>query len=333
MDKLDFAIYRYMFPRGEGRFWGSQSIVDPRISSREIASHVGLSEVAVRGRISRLRHEGVLGGYEVWPNPRLFGVTQLVLELPARDTDHADRILRSLPRIHGVLSARLMIDEDVRRVRVSFVQDVASRTQRRTREILRLTDLPSSAPTLQEWLPPVTRTLGPLDWRVISELRRAPELSIEAHARRLGLTPKTVGQRFHWLLDSNAVFWTLITAHGLLPVAACFVDLVDPGHRESVWQSIQTRIVDWLPTAPGGLGEPPHPPPPWIAALFWIPSPAATEDLARDLIRIPGVRSVRRRFPSSAISIPNWFDAQLAAHLGSERTVVSEFDFEAIASG
>jgi DNA-binding Lrp family transcriptional regulator len=324
LDTLDFAIYRYMFPNGEGRFWGSRSVIDPRVSPREIGERVGLSEVAVRGRIAKLRSERFILGYDVWPNPRLFGASQLVLELTARDTDHADQIFRSLRRIHGVISARVMIDEDARHVRVSFIKDTEKETERRTREILRLSDRSVNGPVLPEWVPPCNRAMKPIDWRIIAELRDAPELGLGEHARRLGLTLKTVSQRFHALLDGGAIFWTMHIDNAVLPVAACFVDLRSPSARDDVWREIESRIVHWLPTAPGGLGEPPHPPASWIAGMFWIPAPAASETLTRELTKIPGVRSVRRRFPSTAINIPNWFDSQLEAQLGSGPQIESE---------
>jgi DNA-binding Lrp family transcriptional regulator len=330
LDAQDFAIFRYMFPNGEGRFWGSRSIIDPRITPREIGERVGLSEVAVRGRIAKLRAEGFILGADVWPNPRLFGATQHVLELTARDTSDADRILRSLRRIDGVLSARVMIDEDARHVRVSYVNDNPKGTERRTQSILRLTDHPPFAPPLPEWIPPCNRKMKPLDWRIVMELRNAPEAGLGVHAQRLGLTLKTVSQRFHALLDSNAVFWTVHVDNCLLPVAACFVDLKDPSSRDSVSRAIESRIGRWLPTAPGGLGEPPQPPAPWIAGMFWVPAPAATENLTRELMRIPGVRSVRRRFPSTAVNIPTWFDDQLEVQLSLGGTIESARDLAPI---
>jgi len=315
LDATDFAILRYMFPNGEGRFWGSHSIVDPRITPREIGERVGLSEVAVRGRIGKLRAGGLLLGSSVWPNPRLFGATQRVVDLTARDTEHAERMLRSLEQIRGVLSARVMIDEDARRLRVSFVSDTPERTSRRTRELLRLSDLPTSGPVATEWIPTCNWPMRPIDWRILVELRRSPGLSLSDHARHLGLTLKTVSQRFHGLLDHHAIFWALHVDNAQLPVAACIVDLEHPSVRETVRREVESRIVDWLPAAPGGLGEPPHPPAPWIAGMFWLPAAGASETLTRTLLRIPGVRSVRRRFPSLAISNPTWFDEQLGAQL------------------
>ena len=51
VDPIDYAIYRYLSPDGLIRFWGSRRLVDPRVSTREIAEKVKLSEAGVRARI------------------------------------------------------------------------------------------------------------------------------------------------------------------------------------------------------------------------------------------------------------------------------------------
>jgi DNA-binding Lrp family transcriptional regulator len=317
LDEVDFAIYRYMFPGGEGRFWGSRPVIDPRISAREIGDLVHLSEVTVRARVAKLRSEGFIEGYDVWPSPRLFGASLRVLELTARDTHHADRILFVLGRVDGVVSARVMIDEDSRHVQVSFVEDTPERRDRCAREIVRLSDAKIAIPSVPEWIPPCSRTMTPLDWRIVAQLRRSPELGLGEHARALGVTLKTLSRRFNELLDSHAILWTMSVDNSQLSVASCTVELEDPALRDEVSQRIETRIGGWLPVARAGLGESLDPPAAWIAAVFWVRSPAATEELIRKLLKIPGVRLVRRRFPSSTINVPTWLDRRLHEQLGS----------------
>lgn len=317
MDVLDFALYRAMFPGGLGRFWFARSVIEPRISARQIGQRIGVSEVSVRYRLAKMRERRFLQGYEVWPNPAVFGASIRLVEILAKDAPDADRILRQLPRVDGVISARVMIDEDGRHIRVSLIDLGTDATETRVREVVALaSDPPSSIASIPEWIPSCPRDLRPLDWRMIGELRTRPELDPVALARRLGISRKTAARRLNELLDSSAIFWMLRADSSLLPVAAFFIGLRQPEDQPAVFREIEEKIVHWLPIAPGGLGEPPSAPPRWIGAMFWIPSPAATEPLTQQLLAIPGVAWAQRRYPGASISLPGWLDRQLAVRLG-----------------
>lgn len=319
MDVVDFGIYRYMFPQGEGRFWTSRSVIDPRVSPREIGTRIGLSEVAVRKRFAKLRAEGFIQGYDPWPNPRLFGASLRVTELVARSLADADRILLGLDRIDGVVSAQVMVDEDARHLRVSFIEDTPARTAERFRSIAALADPAAPPSSLPEWLPPCPPTLSPLDWRIVADILEGPDLSLSEHAQRVSLSLKTMVRRFNRLIDTNCIFWALKSDSSILSVAACFVRLRSPSVREQVVRAIESRVGAWLPIAPGGLGEPPNPQPPWIAAMFWVRAPAATEELTRVLLGVTGVESVQRRFPCKVVSYPNWFSRNVEQQLALAR--------------
>jgi len=334
VDVVDLAVLRHMFPQGEARLWGSRLIVDPRISPREIGARVGLSEVAVRNRIAKMTAEGFIQGHIVWPNPQLFGASLRVMELPSRDLTDTDRILLALDRVDGVISARVMIDEDGRHVRVSFIDDAQVKTEERVRRIAAVADSNACITSLPEWLPSCPPRLPRLDWRVIFAIRSAPELPLNEHARRLGLSTKTVRRRFNELLDSQSMFWSLDANNSLLSVAACFIWLHGPTLRETVCQEIEHRIGSWIPAARGGIGEPPNPSAPWIFALFWLRSPAESDGLARVLLTIPGVTAVQRRFPSDGRSYPSWLDRKIGKELllgegtafnAARRTMASEW--------
>jgi DNA-binding Lrp family transcriptional regulator len=311
VDVIDFAIYRHMFPGGQGRFWASRSMVDPRITPRQIGERVGLTDVAVRNRLARLRDEGFIQGHEVWPHPGLLGASLRVAEIPLKKLADADRVVSGLERIVGVISARIMVDEDNRSVRVSYVEDSPDLTNARSRDLAALAGAEGPISSRPEWLPPSPTMLSALGWRVLLELRSEPELSLKDHAQRLGISLKTVTRWFNELLDQNAVFWVLQSDSSLLSVAAYFVWLRDPSVRSAVCGRIEERIGAWLPIVPGGLGEPPEPPPPWVAGMFWVRAPAESETLSRTLLSIEGVQSVQRRFPSNVVSFQGWFDRRL----------------------
>ncbi len=315
MDVVDFTIFREMFPDGRGRFWGSRSIVDPRISAEEIAGRVHLSPSAVRARLRNLRSGGFLQGYEVWPSPRLFGCGLMTAIVPAKDTAHVDRIFDELRLVEGVVSAREMLGEEGRRVQVSYVSDAPESTARRTKLIVRLTAEGRMDPPGARWFPECTLDPSPLDWRTIKTLRSDPERPLPEAARALSVSLKTLTLHFHRLLDSHAILWVLKVDNALLSVGVYYIHLDGTRDRGDVESAVGARLPAWMPLAPGGAGEPPSERPPWIVGVFWLTSPSASRDVEQALLTVPGVVRVVRQFPGKAVNYAEWLDGKLRERL------------------
>ena len=99
MDDLDLSIYRWMYPDGVWSYWG----IDPRITTAEIAQHLGLRRKAVWARIRQWRQSGLWQDPTVRPNPRLFGLNQFQAELPVADAAQGWALVEELGLVGRVL--------------------------------------------------------------------------------------------------------------------------------------------------------------------------------------------------------------------------------------
>jgi DNA-binding Lrp family transcriptional regulator len=307
VDLLDFAIYRFLSPAGEARFWGGRRLIDPTMSANEIATHVGISENGVRARLRGLARQGFLRGTTVIPNPSLFGARLYVAEIPVRDVSEVDRVLRDLALIDGVIFARDTLDEGDRHIRAHFVADNDATTVRRATLLRRL------APTNQirgpqlYWIPPCERELSPLDRRMLKDVWSHPNAKLLEIAHALKISPKTAAQRYHQLIEARACWWTHSPDSEEFPLALLFIEVRDPSYREAVSEAIRAWDVAWMPVAGDGLGFEPGLPLTWVAGLVPADAPVVLERLVRKCAGVPGVVKVRRTFPLGSASYPQWF--------------------------
>jgi DNA-binding Lrp family transcriptional regulator len=312
MDVVDFAIFRSLCVKGGGaRFYGARTVMDPRISAREVAESVGISPSAVRTRLARWQTEGLLKGYEVWPNPDLFGVHLMSVEIPLEGTHPASAVFDELKLVDGVLFARDAIDEDRRVVIVNFVHDTPIGTERRVRLIARLSPRKSVDPPRPAWLPPSTASLSPLDWRIVRAFRRNPLLPLPQAAREVGVSLKTIGHRYHRLLDHDAAWWTISVSNSMVPAVYVHIAFEDASSAETAAASLGAQFPGWIPARSGGFGFPPEPQPKNLVAVFPLAAPSGVNDILRAIHGLPGVVSVRRRFPGDTACYREWFDARI----------------------
>ncbi len=312
MDLLDFAIYRFLSPHGEARFWAGRRLIDPTMPAGEIAQHVGISENGVRARLRSLAEQGFLRGMTVIPNPSLFGVSVYVAELPVKDVREVDRLFRDLALIDGVIFARDTLDEGDRQLRVHFVAANDPAASRRASLLRRLS--PSNqlrGPTLY-WIPPCDRELTPLDWRVLHAFWSHPDAKINEIARSLRISPKTAAQRYHRLIDSRACWWTHGADSEEFPLALLLVEVQDAAHRDVVAEKIKKEASAWMPVAGDGLGVEPGSPLTWIAGLVPADAPVGLEKLVRKCVGFSGVLRVRRTFPLGSATYGGWFAERIA---------------------
>jgi DNA-binding Lrp family transcriptional regulator len=315
MDPLDFAIYRYLSPGGEARFWAGRRVIDPTIPAREIAEQVGISENGVRARLRSLAERGFIGPKSVIPNPSLFGARVWVAELPVKDAGEVDRVLRDLALVDGVVFARDVMDEDERKIRVHFVSDTESTTARRTALLRRFSPTGQLRAPQPYWIPPCDRELSPLDWRVLDALWRRPDASIAEIAGAVGISLKTAARRFHQLIDSRACWWTPGPEVEEFPLALVWVYVKSPEDRDSVAGKIAKEASAWMPAAGDGIGLEPKDFSASIAGLVPADAPTILERMLRKWAGLPGVTKVRRTFALGSMSYPTWFGEQIRARV------------------
>ena len=317
MDAIDYAIYRYLSPDGLIRFWGARRLVDPRVSAREIADRVGLSEPGVRARMKGLEERGYLRGRETGVNPSLFGVSLVVSEIPLHEPQEAEDLFRELALVDGVTFARDILDEKDRSVRVFYVSDNPAATARRTsllRELAPSSELRGPAPY---WIPSCDRAMTRLDWRMLEAFRRHPEATQRDLAEEVGVSLKTTASRLHQLFESRAMWSALSSSSEELPLAMLSIAVrggVDP---VVVAREVASLHPSWMPVATDGAGVPPSEAPRGFAGLVPAESPAALEQALRRTLGIEGVAGIRRTFALGSATFPEWFDERLASQTKS----------------
>jgi len=312
----DASVYRALFPEGEARFWSSRVVVDPRLSASEISRRSGLSRSTVQVRLWKWRRMGFLTGYEVWPNPKLFGAQLAVVDTSLGRNVSVDGMLESLSKVEGVLSARDYLDDHGRSVRIYVVDDGPTGLERRSRLIQHISGSSRRLRAEPYWIPDPPGRLTALDWRIIACSRAYPEDSLLQTSARLGISPRTVTRRRDRLIDSHALWWLLSTENSKLPIADLFVRLRDPSRNREVRQLLDHEIDGWIPCAADGFGQPPGQHSDLIAGLAIVDSPALLDRVSRRVAASAAVVSVRWRIPCGLRSFPEWFDRGIRAHVG-----------------
>jgi len=315
MDNLDFAIYRYLSPRGEARFWAGRRVIDPTIPAREIAERVGVSENGVRARLRGLAEQGFLRGNAVGVNPSLFGVRVFVAELPIEKPTDSERVLRDLALVEGVIFARDTLDEGDRNVRVHFISSSDTMTSRRASLVRRLSPSGQLREPQPYWIPSCERELSPLDWRLLQALYRTPDATMADIARAVGVSLKTTVRRCHELAESTAFWWTHGPDCEEYPLALVRLDLGETSQREAVAEKVLREAREWIPVAPDGFGLEPAKFATVVAGLVPADAPAVLERTVKKLVDIPGVQSVHRTFALGSMSYPAWFTDRIAEHV------------------
>ncbi len=315
MDPLDFAIYRYLSRGGEARFWGGRRIIDPRITPREIAERVAISESGVRSRLRRLAERGYLRDTFVTPNPSLFGKRAFVADLPVKHPGEVDRILRDLALVEGVVFTRDLMDEDQRKIQVHFLSDSEATAARLGALIGRLSPAGGPAAPRLYYIPPCERELSPLCWRVLESVWRAPDATLAEIAKAAGIALKTAARSYQQLIESHACWWTHGPSSEEFPLAFVGASLRRPQAFDAVMRWVTEEATAWMPVACDGFGVEPERLPNMVAGLVPADAPTVLERFLRGLAGVDGVARVQRTFPLGSTFYPSWFSDKLSAHV------------------
>jgi len=317
VDHLDFAIYRFLSPGGEARFWAGRRIIDAAVPAREISESVGVSENGVRSRLRGLVEQGFLRGKALTPNPSLFGVRVFVVPLPIGTPTDAGRVFHDLPLVDGVVFARDTMDEGEREVQVYIVAPHDSAATRLASLLRRLSPAREVRPPEPYWIPPCDRELSPLDWRLLDAMGRLPDATVPEVAKAVGVSLKTAAKRAHQLIESRACWWTHGPDAEEFPLALIRLELRDGSERAAVAAQAAREAADWIPVAIDGLGLEPTAAGKVVAGLVPAEAPTVVERTVNKLSAVPGVEGVRRTFALGSKSYPSWFQDRVADHLAN----------------
>jgi DNA-binding Lrp family transcriptional regulator len=315
MDAVDFAILGGLVLAGQARFWAGGLVADPRAAPGRIAERVGMSPIRVRARLADWRRRRVLGGFEAWPNPSLFGATLTVTDFSAATPGEANEILDRLGRTEGALSGRVLIGDRGRVVRAFHAVDGRVDLERNGRDVARRIGRDPLRGPRRYWVPPPDVEPGPRDWAVVAFYRSFPEAGTAEAAARIGLGARGVARRRDSLARGHVLWWIARLNPVWTPVVALRIRASSPDLREDVKARLGRALPGWIPGADDGFGEPPVFSSDVLEGLARVDTPGAIEDAVHRALGVAGVRSVRWAIPHAFRSYGAWLDARLAEKL------------------
>lgn len=305
VDATDIAIMREVF-RERVFFWGN---LDPRLSLETIARRVGLARTTVRARIQRWSKDGFIERYEVMPNPSLFGARLGACGVRIEDPRAKARFLDELDLVDGVVVA---LDHLGPWVVVDLVIDEPRLLERRRRLMARLPGVNEVEECLPIETPRATADLTDLDWRIVKALREAPLATIDATARKVGVSAKTLARRYERLVASNAVWFVPVLDFGGYTggsVGRLIVTLAKDADPRKVAKGLRALpgalvVADLHPVHPGPVPGP-------FDVLCHLDAVPHAEAVQRAALDVTGVAGVEVIFPRSLRVYNGWFEAQM----------------------
>jgi DNA-binding Lrp family transcriptional regulator len=312
MDPTDFAIFRFLSEGGVARFWGGRCVIDPRITPREVAERLDISESGVRARLHQISERGFLRDRCVVPNPALFGRRVFVADLPVTHSGEVDRMLGDLALVDGVIFTRDTLDEEQRKIESYFVSENDSSAARLAALLGRLSSEESRVVARPYFTPPCGRQLTPLDLRVLRTLWRSPEATFAELAEDVGISLKTAARIYHHLIESRACWWTHGPASEEFPLALVRIALRNAEDSPGVAEWIRRDGYTWMPVAQDGFGLDPSLAGGVMVGLVPADLPTVLERFLRRLFMVEGVAHIQRTFALGSAMYPAWFADRIA---------------------
>ncbi len=239
MDKLDIKILRELV---QGQAYPYQT--DFRRSFRIIGKKFQVDEDTVKNRVEKLRRLGLWEGSWLILNPRLLGLSTVVLafDVPPQSKDD--------------LMPKLRLIEDVRSIRnyygslISMVLYCESEQSIRKRiELISRVSNTEKMLTSSIPYPKCEISLSKTDREIVRNIQRDPRKSYNVIAKELGVSSKTVKRRLERMVEGKALF-VVWSANLEAFEGAILADLrVIPDSNESrseVDQKIISRLEDYL---------------------------------------------------------------------------------------
>lgn len=320
VDKLDLAILREM-SRNRVLWWGS---LDPRLSAGDIADRVGVDRTTVWARLRSWERQGFLLGYEVIPNPGIFGAGLAGGDIRVDDPRAKPQVLRDLSLIEGALGA---FDHVGPWVAVMYVHESRAALDRCLRLVARLPGVDEVAPCIPFRPPPCSVVPTARDWLILKVLRAAPKERLGAAAHKIGVHPRTFSRRYASLIQGKAI-WSVplldFTQYTGAVAARLLVTLSPKAKSRLVAQKLREAYPELMllenpeevdfdrSAAPQGEGT-------FLSLLLHQESAGAIEDARKKALDLPEVLGVEMLFPRRLYIYRHWFDEHIEKALSKRK--------------
>ncbi|MFQ5552260.1 MAG: winged helix-turn-helix transcriptional regulator [Thermoplasmata archaeon] len=298
MDALDIRLLRTM---GIQPFVYGARGPDALKPSR-IAQGLDVSVKTVKARLQRLEDEGVVAGYQIYPNLRHLGVQwrSYFFRVPSEKKEGLNPALEAvegLVHIFDFFGPDLCCD--------LYYRDQPE-LERRLRLVLELLGAPRALDWYDNRMPRVTRSLSPLDWRIVKALRMRARIPLADLSGEIGVTDRTIRRRIGQMVNHGGIDVVPIIDPTLMKdtVPAAFLFRLDDDRAQAVIREIE-RIFDaaylsaWVPPSP----ETGH-----FITLLVARRMADLDEMRRRAGDVRGVESVEAFIPADVWHNEDWID-------------------------
>jgi DNA-binding Lrp family transcriptional regulator len=305
LTELDRDILTELYRTGKVTVAG----VDPRVSVSRIARRLRTSRARIAARIRAWEQAGLMRGYDVWPNPTLFGLAGGSVDVRLRDRLRKPEMFERFALVDGAVGGLEYLGDWVS---IQLVAPDVATLERRVRLLAGLDGVAEVGPLLSWATLEVARGLSPLEVRIIRALRQDPQASLAQTATAVGVSARTMTDRYAALLDEDLVWY--VPAYDFTTLASPIVnfnlELASPDVRGAVLKLLRSRIPWFLEFGWSGFG--PVFSPLRLSIFVFAPSSAGVEGIERAVRDVPGVASAEANILVRVVSFPHAFESVLA---------------------
>ena len=290
--------------------------IDPRQSAGELARRLRIDRTTVWARLKAWKECGFLTGFDVVPNPDLFGLRFGAGSVRVDNPVQKEGVLRDLGLVSGLVGSQDTLGPWIV---VLAACSSAEGFARCSALLRRLSGVNETIPLVAFHCPASSAAPTPLDWRIIQELREPPTPLPGEIAKRLKISLKTVRRHYDALLR-NQVLWYIplldYTRYADVSMARFNVYLTAAANSSRVLAAIQDRYPDWIDIADrSDFALEPAQKIKHVVAYLQLPAASASEDVQVEISRIPGVAEVEVLFPRRTFSYPHFFSERIDSKL------------------
>jgi DNA-binding Lrp family transcriptional regulator len=191
-------IFKALGYRPFGPASGDLSRLNPWV----IAKKVGVDGNTVKQRLQKMKESGFVNYFQIYPNFRLLGMSDVAYLLDVGDVLEKPGIIEKCSLVDGVTEIHSFIGSHIC---IDFSYHDPRDESRKLELFRKLTRCESPERFYERVMPPVEIDLTNLDWRIIKALRYDALKPLSRVAKELGLTLKTVRRRYDRMTQNNAV--------------------------------------------------------------------------------------------------------------------------------
>jgi DNA-binding Lrp family transcriptional regulator len=274
-----------------------------------LAEATGVAPETVKERMARLASEGVLAGFEIYPNARHLGLEQTTFHL-RMDPTAKEAAVRDLAAVDGFVGVYDFLGHDLC---IDILYHGPQDLDRKLRLVATLTNQDDTVRFYDRVFPDPARALGALDWRIVQALRGNARRPLDEVAAQVGVSVKTVRRRLVAMMREGAVDIVADVRLGRVPNLVVFnlvLYLQDPRNKEVIQRILRAYddrfFYAWQPPS-RRFGS-------YHVTLFATRN-AEIEEMRRAAEDLPGVERAEVMIPHGGTYRGEWLDEAMAERL------------------